>query len=332
MKGKQFIENKRKHSLEKDETEEEIESITEEYNEIKKNEEQEKSQKERNENINLREEFKDLFQQQESKVNNLLNIINDLKRERNEDKKDIHDLNNHIHDLNNHIHNLNNHIHGLNNRIYDLNHHIINIESENENYKKDINYLSKNIDKLLEEKKVLKSKIYKNENDIDELLLKIKDLEKKVLDLNKYAFSAKLRKLLKKLLEYILQKYFKTCMYYNTDDKQLSFIKVPQILKIYGENERDCLNALNTILDIIFHYSKSSDYILHVVNEQVIKKKAIKKTIEVFPKYEDFCEYFKITPKQEKILITVIPEKYFTKINDADFEEKIPILISKFCK
>ena len=62
-------------------------------------------------------------------------------------------------------------------------------------------------------------------------------------------------------------------MIYNGRDKIVSFIKEPEILKIYGESEEDSKAALNEILYMIFHYSKIIDYILHFTNKDAIVKK-----------------------------------------------------------
>ena len=60
-------------------------------------------------------------------------------------------------------------------------------------------------------------------------------------------------------------------------------------------------------------------------------KKKSKQSIIVFPTTYDFFKYFDI-PKLEPILLKYIPKKYFTIIDNSDFETKIPDLLSKLGK
>jgi hypothetical protein len=71
-------------------------------------------------------------------------------------------------------------------------------------------------------------------------------LTKEVKNLSSYAFSGKLRKLLKNLLNYLI-KYFKKNMEYDEIQNKLFFTKSPN-----SKNDKDSVKALNSILDIIF--------------------------------------------------------------------------------
>ena len=121
-------------------------------------------------------------------------------------------------------------------------------------------------------------------------------------------------------------------MKYNQKERKLIFIKVPILLRFYGENEIESINALNEILDIIFHYSKSVFYTIDFVNKDAGEKKIFKKENVIFENYEDFFNYFAISKRYEQILIKLIPIKYFTTFDDSNFEKKIPNLLSKFFK
>ena len=89
----------------------------------------------------------------------------------------------------------------------------------------------------------------------------------------------------------------------------------------------ESIDALNKILDIIFSYSKKSDYTIHFVSKEAEENKVFKKDIVVFEKCEDFFNYFKISENYEKILISLIPKKYFTIIDDSDLEKKNTLFI-----
>ena len=55
-------------------------------------------------------------------------------------------------------------------------------------------------------------------------------------------------------------------MEYDKDKNKLFFIQTP-IPRLYGRNEIESIDALNKILDIIFSYSKKSDYTIHFVSK-----------------------------------------------------------------
>ena len=154
-------------------------------------------------------------------------------------------------------------------------------------------------------------------------------MENEVEEQSKFVFNAKIRKLLKKLLEYILKKYYNSYMEYNERSNRLYFIDIPKILS--GKNREFRINALNKILNIIFNKTKHADYSLHFVSKNVMENNALRKDIIVFKKCDDFFQYFEIT-KYKDILIKIIPENYFTSIDNIRFEEKIPDLLAKYCR
>ena len=161
---------------------------------------------------------------------------------------------------------------------------------------------------------------------IDELRNEIKYLKRKIEELEYFELKLKLRKLLKNLLEYLIKNYFKSCMAYNEKSGKLWFKSAPK--NIYEKNIKNkdqdiSIFALNKILKIIFHYSKKNDCAVHFINKEVMDKKKSKQSIIVFPTTYDFFKYFDI-PKLEPILLKYIPKKYFTIIDNSDFETKIP--------
>ena len=300
MSSNQYTKKKRNSPYKEDSsiTEEVESSETEEYNDLNKIKREEKKKQENNNSFHpsKKEDIINLLQLQEQKFNEK---INDLKIEKKNDYDYFQYL---IKDLNSTIDAL------INGREIDKN--IIN--------------------KLIMEKEIDKKEREIDREIINELINKNKELGQKVDELDRFSFSAKLRKLLKKLLEYIIKKYIRY-MKYEKDKNTLYFIESP-IQGLYGRKANETINALNEMLGIIFSYSKKSDYTIHFVSKKAEKNKVFKEDIIVFEKYKNFSEFFKLSKNCEKILINLIPEKYFTIIDNSDFKKKIPYLISKLCK
>ena len=141
---------------------------------------------------------------------------------------------------------------------------------------------------------------------------KIRDLEDKVKSLSIYVFKVKLRKLLKKLLEYIVKNYFHFIRF-NKHENKIYFKFAPYIS---GLTEYEIITALNSMLKVIFHNITLNNYIVHFVDEQAFFNESAKKDIKVFSKSENFFEYFHISMLHEKIIKELIPEHYFTTINN----------------
>ncbi len=91
---------------------------------------------------------------------------------------------------------------------------------------------------------------------------KIRDLEDKVKSLSIYVFKAKLRKLLKKLLEYIIKKYFHFIRF-NKHENKIYFKFAPYIS---GLTEYEIITALNSMLKVIFHNITLNNYIFQYPN------------------------------------------------------------------
>ena len=187
------------------------------------------------------------------------------------------------------------------------------------------------IGNLLKEKELDREEIRKLKSNISYLLEKRKydiqligKLSAKVDKLYEFKFAAKLRKLLKKLLEFVVDNYNKYIIY-DELRKKFYFTDLPIILNSFESKKVDTLNSLNNFLDIILYYANKSSFTIHFVRNSASNVN----DIIVFEKSVDFFQYFGICRNDEKILTTLIPEKYYTNINDADFDKKISELISK---
>ena len=132
--------------------------------------------------------------------------------------------------------------------------------------------LEREIIKLNQKNYALEGEIIKLKKEREQDALKIKELSEFIL-------LAKIRKLLKKMLEYIVNsKYLSEALEYNKENKKLSFNKVPKGLNILGFTNSVIINALNTILEIIFSYSSYYDYKLLFVEKKPKNLLNIEKT------------------------------------------------------
>ena len=154
----------------------------------------------------------------------------------------------------------------------------------------------------------------------------------KIAELSDFIFQAKLRKLLKKILEYIVsQENLSNHLYFDSKERRWSFISVPNGISINGISNSQILDALNTMLRIIFTYTTNASYSIHFVNKEAISDIRLKKKIEVFNKFQEFFKYFKIE-KLQNILTKVIPLPYFTTIYNTEFDLKLPSIMEKVKK
>ena len=78
----------------------------------------------------------------------------------------------------------------------------------------------------------------------------VKSLKIEVASFSKFEFKAKLRKLLKKLLEFLLSKYFKSFMKYDEKNNKIFFKSSP--IYIEGQSLSYILYALNEMLTTLF--------------------------------------------------------------------------------
>ena len=250
----------------------------------------------------------------------LNNNINKLKREGRKNKEDIFSLKKKNQKYQEDIF-------SLKKKNQEYQEDIFSLKIKNEEYQKDIYELKRERERQRKINDNLSLKIEDNKIYINELLIKNENLENEVSNLKNFVFKAKLRKLLKKLLEYIIKTYYNNCMKYDKKKDKLLFIYAPNNLR--GEAKKD-VKALNKILEIIFKVSKRCDYSIHFVDEDVFKNNKFKSNIVVFSTTYDFFHHFDIL-EYEKIVLKYIPKEYFTIINDSNFEPKVPDLLS-YCK
>ena len=205
--------------------------------------------------------------------------------------------------------------------------------------KETINILENSLITLSNEVFKLKAYVKELHSIINELNSKINILEIqrqkdqiRIAELSDFVFQAKLRKMLKKIWEYIVsQENLSNHLYFDTKERRWSFISVPNGISINGISNSQILDALNTMLRIIFTYTTNASYSIHFVNKEAISDIRLKKKIEVFNNFQEFFKYFKIE-KLQNILTKIIPLPYFTTIYNTEFDLKLPNIMEKVKK
>lgn len=342
-----YINNKRRHSNEIKKSsiknkqkksnyssgEESQDNITEENIEDKKEIKGMSSQLQDNNKRNQRMEFRRKeLEQINKKQNKFLEIINDLKSNVDSLRKENRCLSIKVNNLENNnnkealiknIINLKKDREADHKTICVLKKEICYLEKERENdhksicalkkkicfFEKEAVFLRNQIDALQKEKIIDKEEIYRLKNEVKSL--------------SSYAFSGQLRKLLKNLLNYLIE-CFKESIAYDKINKKFVFFESP-----YSEKDIDSIKALNSLLEIIFYHSTKSDYIVHYIDKKATINKEYTKKITVFKNANAFFDYFKISKKEGNILLKYIPEEYLTSIDNVKFELKIPEILSK---
>ena len=222
----------------------------------------------------------------------------------------------------------------LKNKVNNLNFKNEALQKENHKLRAEINDLKLEINGLKLDKKELIKEINDLKLDNKELRMLIEALhrkndslekenekhEKEIDLISQFVFIAKLRKLLKKLLQYIIKRYFYDYMKYNPNNKKIYFNKAPLI---YELSNYKIIKAMNKMLEIIFKNVKENNFVVHFVDKEAIKNEEFKKNVEVFQKSKDFFNYFKIQKSQENIIKQLIPSYYFTVIDNLSFDLNI---------
>jgi hypothetical protein len=200
--------------------------------------------------------------------------------------------------------------------------------------KKDYELKINNLDKTYELKINNLEKEHKEEKEayelkIDALQKKIGNLDIQVKQLNDFYFSGKLRKLLKRLIEYIIKNYYYSYMKSSPYNRRIYFVKAPRLsFKLHWAKDDDIINALNKLLDLSFSSAKLKDFVVHFFNVRANKDTAYKKIYPVFRNKDGFFEYFKITGKDKIILGEIIPEEYLTVIDNASSDISLKELVN----
>ena len=163
------------------------------------------------------------------------------------------------------------------------------------------------------------------------LLIEVNSLKDQVKELNEFHFQAKLRKLVKKLIEFLFDEFYPDYMSYNIITKKIKFYRFPLLCFVYKWNdEMKIIDSLNDLLDKIFVKSKKNNNIFHFVAPRTEKDEKFRRYIWVFKDDYDFFEYFGINEIDRCILLKIIPREYFMNIDNFQFDKSIKELISNF--
>ena len=201
--------------------------------------------------------------------------------------------------------------------------------------------LEKDNVKLTKDKELLQNHIEKIQNDLmmnkiesvekyNKLLNKIDFLKNQIKELQEFHFSAKLRKLLKNLIGFIINNFYPKYIKYQKSNERIYFFKAPRFpYHLQWAEDKEIIDALNRILELLFSTSKEKDFVVHFVDQRAKKNNLYKKVFNVFEKTDDFFMFFNISNIDKKILIELIPENYFTQIDNLSFEINIKELMAK---
>ena len=185
-----------------------------------------------------------------------------------------------------------------------------------------INKLEKELQSTKKQKQTHEFKIYNLQKDIGTLNDQVKEL-------NKFYFAGKLRKLLKRLIEYIIKKYYYSYMKFHMSTKRIYFVKAPRLSShLSWAKDNEIVNALNRMLEMSFSKAKAKDYAIHFFDKKANENSSFKKIISVFENKDEFFEYFDIKGKDKKILDEIFPEKYLTIIDNASSDISLKNLIN----
>ena len=168
--------------------------------------------------------------------------------------------------------------------------------------KETINILENSLITLSNEVFKLKAYVKELHSIINELNSKINILEIqrqkdqiRIAELSDFVFQAKLRKMLKKIWEYIVsQENLSNHLYFDTKERRWSFISVPNGISINGISNSQILDALNTMLRIIFTYTTNASYSIHFVNKEAISDIRLKKRLGFSIIFRNFLNISKL--------------------------------------
>ena len=111
-------------------------------------------------------------------------------------------------------------------------------------------------------------------------------------------------------------------MGYNEIKKKVYFRRSPKYIK--GETVGTITKALNHMLEILFYETKEGDYLVHFVNPNAKLGNRFHEQEKLFKNSKDFFIHFGLS-QYENILNQIIPEEYFTTIDNLDFEKKFQV-------
>ena len=175
---------------------------------------------------------------------------------------------------------------------------------------------------------VLKDIITIDNKKIKNLIEENEKLKNKIEELTPIIFGCKLTKLLKKILEYIINDPDLSSGLIRINNK-LSFGRVPKIFFSLNFDIFDIIDSLNKILEIIFSYSSICNCRIHFVKKEAINNINYRERIPVFNNYNEFFNYFGINELHRNILTKLIPLDLFISIDNFSYEEKTTSLLAK---
>lgn len=177
----------------------------------------------------------------------------------------------------------------------------------------------------------LEKEKHAHELQIHNLQKDVRSLNVQVKELNKYFFAGKLRKLSKKLIEYIIKNFYYSymkSMKSNSSKKRIYFVKAPRLSSLNWATDNDIIDALNRMLEKLFSKAKSNDLVIHFFDVKANKEYSLKKIYSVFKNKDEFFNYFKIIGNDKKIIDIIFPEDYLTIINNTSEDISIKNILN----
>ena len=166
----------------------------------------------------------------------------------------------------------------------------------------------------------------------NKLLEKVDQLKDQVDELNEFHFKAKLRKLLKNLIEYLFQQFYPNYIFFYKETNKIKFQFFPRnkFKTIEFIKQNKIITILNNLLDKIFIGAKSNDYIVHFVEQRAEDNPYYRRYINVFKNTDDFFQYFNIHGIDRFVLLQIIPPNYFMEIDNFKFDKSIRDIIRNY--
>jgi len=166
----------------------------------------------------------------------------------------------------------------------------------------------------------------------NKLLEKVDQLKDQVDELNEFHFKAKLRKLLKNLIEYLFQQFYPNYIFFYKETNKIKFQFFPRnkFKTIEFIKENKIITILNNLLDKIFIGAKSNDYVVHFVEQRAEDNPYYRRYINVFKNTDDFFQYFNIHGIDRFVLLQIIPPNYFMEIDNFKFDKSIRDIIRNY--
>ena len=166
----------------------------------------------------------------------------------------------------------------------------------------------------------------------NKLLEKVDQLKDQVDELNEFHFKAKLRKLLKNLIEYLFQQFYPNYIFFYKETNKIKFQFFPRnkFKTIEFIKQNKIITILNNLLDKIFIGSKSNDYVVHFVEQRAEYNPHYRRYINAFKNTDDFFQYFNIHGIDRFVLLQIIPSNYFLEIYNFKFDKSIRDIIRNY--